>query len=66
MKAYPYMHKHPTSGQTTESGGMDLTRLLRCESCHASPCNARQRTYAFSEEHVQDVRLSSAYAMLTQ
>ena len=24
MKAYPYMHKHPTSGQTTESGGMDL------------------------------------------
>jgi hypothetical protein len=24
MKAFPYMHKHPTSGQTTESGGMDL------------------------------------------
>jgi hypothetical protein len=24
MKAYPYMHKHPTSGQTTESEGMDL------------------------------------------
>jgi len=24
MKAYPYMHKHPTSGQTTMSDGMDL------------------------------------------
>jgi hypothetical protein len=24
MKAYPYMHKHPTSGQTTMSEGMDL------------------------------------------
>ena len=24
MKAYPYIHKHPTSGQTTESEGMDL------------------------------------------
>jgi phage gp46-like protein len=24
MKAYPYMHKHPTSGQTTISEGMDL------------------------------------------
>lgn len=24
MKAYPYMHKHPTSGQTTIAEGMDL------------------------------------------
>jgi len=24
MKAYPFMHKHPTSGQTTISEGMDL------------------------------------------
>ena len=24
MKAYPYMHKHPTSGQTTISEGLDL------------------------------------------
>jgi hypothetical protein len=24
MKAYPYMHKHPTSGQTTIEEGMDL------------------------------------------
>jgi hypothetical protein len=24
MKAYPYMHKHPTSGQTTMSEGKDL------------------------------------------
>jgi hypothetical protein len=24
MKAYPYMHKHPTSGQTTISEGMTL------------------------------------------
>ena len=24
MKAYPYMHKHPTSGQTTIADGMDL------------------------------------------
>ena len=24
MKAYPYMHKHPTSGQTEIEAGMDL------------------------------------------
>ena len=24
MKAYPFMHKHPTSGQTTIEEGMDL------------------------------------------
>jgi hypothetical protein len=24
MKAYPFLHKHPTSGQTTISDGMDL------------------------------------------
>jgi hypothetical protein len=24
MKAYPFIHKHPTSGQTTMSDGMDL------------------------------------------
>jgi hypothetical protein len=24
MKAYPYMHKHPTSGQTEIAEGMDL------------------------------------------
>ena len=24
MKAYPYMHKHPTSGQTEIAAGMDL------------------------------------------
>lgn len=24
MKAYPFLHKHPTSGQTTMSEGMDL------------------------------------------
>ena len=24
MKAYPYMHQHPTSGLTTEIDGMDL------------------------------------------
>jgi hypothetical protein len=24
MKAYPFLHKHPTSGETTMSDGMDL------------------------------------------
>ena len=24
MKAYPFLHKHPTSGQTTIAEGMDL------------------------------------------
>ena len=24
MKAYPFLHKHPTSGQTSMSEGMDL------------------------------------------
>ena len=35
MKAYPYMHKHPTSGQTTMSDGMDLRDYFAAKAMQA-------------------------------
>jgi len=35
MKAYPYMHKHPTSGQTTISDGMDLRDYFAAKAMQA-------------------------------
>ena len=32
MKAYPYMHKHPTSGQTEIAAGMDLLDWFACQA----------------------------------
>jgi hypothetical protein len=35
MKAYPYMHKHPTSGQTTIAEGMDLRDYFAARAMQA-------------------------------
>jgi len=35
MKAYPYMHKHPTSGQTTIADGMDLRDYFAAQAMQA-------------------------------
>ena len=35
MKAYPYMHKHPTSGQTTIEEGMDLRDYFAAKAMQA-------------------------------
>jgi hypothetical protein len=35
MKAYPYMHKHPTSGQTTIEEGMDLRDYMAAKAMQA-------------------------------
>jgi hypothetical protein len=35
MKAYPYSHKHPTTGLTASSEGMDLRDHFAGEALHA-------------------------------
>ena len=32
MKAYPFLHKHPTTGETTFSEGMDLRDYFACQA----------------------------------
>ena len=32
MKAYPFLHKHPTTGETTLSEGMDLRDYFACQA----------------------------------
>jgi len=49
MKAYPYMHKHPTSGQTTISEGMDLRDYFAAKAMPAilsqmDVCNGKDLT----------------------
>ena len=49
MKAYPYMHKHPTSGQTTISEGMDLRDYfagLAMQGLLASDVNDTMKSFA--------------------
>jgi len=52
MKAYPYMHKHPTSGETTISSGMDLRDWFAGLAMQAVLINSdRQST---SVDHVDE------------
>jgi hypothetical protein len=59
MKAYPYMHKHPTSGQTTQSEGMDLRDYFAAKVMQAL---VTHKTYEFSEEHYKRSSIG-AYAI---
>jgi hypothetical protein len=57
MKAYPYMHKHPTSGQTEIEAGMDLRDYFA--GIAMQTLIARQRTI-----HADDVKESYEIADL--
>jgi hypothetical protein len=35
MKAYPFLHKHPTTGNTTMSDGMDLRDYFAAKAMEA-------------------------------
>jgi len=56
MKAYPYMHKHPTSGQTTISEGMDLRDYFAAKAMQALIDN----DCLFSEISAQAYELADA------
>jgi hypothetical protein len=55
MKAYPYMHKHPTSGQTTMSDGMDLrdyfaaVAMPQCFAICATTDTAAKEAYRMAD-----------------
>jgi len=40
MKAYPYIHKHPTTGNTTMAEGMDLRDYFAARALQGF-CNSR-------------------------
>jgi hypothetical protein len=40
MKAYPFIHKHPTSGQTSMSEGLDLRDYFAARAMQGF-CNSR-------------------------
>jgi hypothetical protein len=71
MKAYPYMHKHPTSGQTTIEEGMDLRDWFAgqaLKSLLSNPMLAdeiRKRGDAYSG-WIEDLAYSWADAMMKQ
>jgi len=63
MKAYPYMHKHPTSGQTTIEEGMDLRDWFAGIALTAAIKEFnKQDAYLFSD--VADLAYGYADAMM--
>jgi len=58
MKAYPYMHKHPTSGQTTISEGMTLRDYFAAK--------AMQGLYSDPEWRIDMDFSDTAYAAYNQ
>jgi hypothetical protein len=41
MKAYPFIHKHPTSGQTSMSEGMDLRDYFAAKAMQGMLANPK-------------------------
>ena len=64
MKAYPYMHKHPTSGQTTESGGMDLRDWFAGMALQG--LLTAEIVGDYSNEHVAEIAYRIADVMMKQ
>jgi hypothetical protein len=64
MKAYPYMHKHPTSGQTTISEGMDLRDYFAGQAVIG--LLMAELVGDYSNEHVADISYRIADAMMKQ
>jgi hypothetical protein len=64
MKAYPYMHKHPTSGQTTISEGMDLRDYFAGQAVIG--LLMAELVGDYSNEHVADISYRIADAMIQQ
>jgi hypothetical protein len=65
MKAYPYMHKHPTSGQTTISDGMDLRDYFAAKAMQGFMAN-KSNPMHFQPEADASWAYSIADAMLKQ
>jgi len=64
MKAYPYMHKHPTSGQTTISDGMDLRDYFAGQAL--AGLLTAEIVGEYSNEHVAGIAYLIADAMMKQ
>lgn len=64
MKAYPYMHKHPTSGQTTESEGMDLRDYFAGMALQG--LLTAEIVGDYSNEHVAEIAYRIADVMMLQ
>jgi hypothetical protein len=69
MKAYPYMHKHPTSGQTTISEGMDLRDYFAAKAMQGLMHNYHPCDFLEHKGWLEDISMASyqmADAMMKQ
>ena len=69
MKAYPYMHKHPTSGQTTISDGMDLRDYFAAKAMQGLMHNYHPCDFLEHKGWLEDISMASyqmADAMMKQ
>lgn len=65
MKAYPYMHKHPTSGQTEIAAGMDLRDYFAAKAMQGMFCHDTSFAKQWQDQAAQDA-YNMADAMMKQ
>ena len=64
MKAYPFLHKHPTSGETTISEGMDLRDWFAGLAMQG--LLTAEIVGEYSNEHVAEIAYRISDAMMLQ
>lgn len=64
MKAYPFLHKHPTSGETTMSDGMDLRDWFAGLAMQG--LLTAEIVGEYSNEHVAEIAYRISDAMMLQ
>jgi len=63
MKAYPYQHRHPTTGVTTSSEGMDL-RDYFAGLALPQAIKEIEKAETYNIQHVAEIAYQYADAML--
>ena len=66
MKAYPYMHKHPTSGQTEIAAGMDLRDWFAGKALSSPICLELSSTNNWDNERRSEWAYKQADEMMKQ
>jgi len=65
MKAYPFLHKHPTTGNTTMSDGMDLRDWFAAQAM-GGVISATEALMKIDEPHLAMWSYRMADAMMKQ
>ncbi len=66
MKAYPFLHKHPTTGNTTMSDGMDLRDWLAGLAMQGFVASGAYNDINFTRGEIAEFAYKMADAMIEE